>query len=81
MDIKSAFLNGDLKDVIYVQQPPGFIDDNNPDKVLRLQRPSMNIGKLPKRGMPSSMALCYHSASRATPLSMACTPVATPSNG
>jgi hypothetical protein len=38
MDVKSAFLNGDLKDVVYMQQPPGFIDDSNPDKVLRLHK-------------------------------------------
>jgi hypothetical protein len=34
MDIKSAFLNGDLKEVVYVQLPPGFVDDNSPGKVL-----------------------------------------------
>jgi hypothetical protein len=38
MDVKSAFLNGELKEVVYVQQPPRFIDDNNPGKVLRLHK-------------------------------------------
>ena len=26
MDVKSTFLNGDLKEKVYVQQPPGFQD-------------------------------------------------------
>jgi hypothetical protein len=30
--------HGDLKEVVYVQQLPGFINDNNPDKVVRLHK-------------------------------------------
>jgi hypothetical protein len=28
IDVKSAFLNGDLKKEVYVHQPPGFSDSN-----------------------------------------------------
>ena len=41
MDVKSFFLNGELKETIDVQQPPGFLDNNNPYKVLRMQYPTV----------------------------------------
>ena len=40
MDVKTAFLNGFLKDV-YVAQPKGFIDPHFPDHVLYLKKALM----------------------------------------
>jgi hypothetical protein len=37
MDIKSAFLNGDLKEV-YVHQPPGFVIPGKENKVVCLHK-------------------------------------------
>jgi hypothetical protein len=36
MDVKSAFLNDDLKEEVYVHQPPGFAIPRKEGKVLRL---------------------------------------------
>jgi hypothetical protein len=36
MDVKSAFLNGSIKEQVYVEQPPGFEDDKYPDHIYRL---------------------------------------------
>jgi hypothetical protein len=38
MDIKSAFLNSDLKDEVYVHQPPGFAIPDKEGKVLCLRK-------------------------------------------
>ncbi|GKF21153.1 integrase, catalytic region, zinc finger, CCHC-type containing protein [Tanacetum coccineum] len=34
MDLKTAFLNGQLKEEVYVAQPDGFVDPDHPDKEL-----------------------------------------------
>ena len=33
MDVKSAFLNGPLQELVYVKQPPGFQNPNHPHHV------------------------------------------------
>ena len=38
MDVKTAFLNGFLKEELYMIQPEGFVDPKGANKVCKLQR-------------------------------------------
>nr|GEW48143.1 helitron helicase-like domain-containing protein [Tanacetum cinerariifolium] len=38
LDVKNAFLNGDFSDIVYMYQPPGFVDACFPHHVGQLQR-------------------------------------------
>ena len=38
LDVKAAFLNGDLKEELYMEQLPGYCSSRNPDFVYRLNR-------------------------------------------
>ncbi|GJZ13604.1 retrovirus-related pol polyprotein from transposon TNT 1-94 [Tanacetum coccineum] len=38
MDVKMAFLNGELKEEVYISQPEGFVDQDNPTHVYRLKK-------------------------------------------
>ncbi|GKA82040.1 retrovirus-related pol polyprotein from transposon TNT 1-94 [Tanacetum coccineum] len=38
MDIKTTFLNGELKEEVYVSQPEGFVDQDNPSHVYKLKK-------------------------------------------
>src|SRR4051794_30822599 len=38
MDVKTAFLNGNIEEELYMMQPEGFIDPRNVGKVCKLQR-------------------------------------------
>jgi hypothetical protein len=38
MDVKSVFLNGPIKEEVYVEQPPGFEDNKYPNHVYKLSK-------------------------------------------
>lgn len=46
-DVKSAFLNGDLTEIVYVQQPPSFIVGSR-DRVLKLRKALYGLRQAPR---------------------------------
>jgi hypothetical protein len=48
MDAKSTFLNGDLKEEVYVHQPPGFAILGKEGKVLRLHKALYGLRQAPR---------------------------------
>ena len=48
MDVKTAFLNGFLKEDVFVSQPKGFIDPHYPDHVLYLKKALYELKQAPR---------------------------------
>ena len=48
MDVNSAFLNGMLQEVVYVEQPKGFVDSHRPDDVYKLKRALYGLKQAPR---------------------------------
>ncbi|GKG08545.1 retrovirus-related pol polyprotein from transposon TNT 1-94, partial [Tanacetum coccineum] len=38
IDVKTAFLNGNLREEVYVSQPDGFVDKDNPNHAYKLKK-------------------------------------------
>nr|GEZ30709.1 retrovirus-related Pol polyprotein from transposon TNT 1-94 [Tanacetum cinerariifolium] len=48
MDVKTAFLHGTLKEDVYVCQPKGFIDDDHPSHVYKLNKALYGLKQAPR---------------------------------
>ncbi|GKD82335.1 retrovirus-related pol polyprotein from transposon TNT 1-94, partial [Tanacetum coccineum] len=62
MDVKTAFLNGKLKEEVYVSQPEGFVDQDNPSHVYKLKKALYDLKQAPRvwYDMLSSFFISQH---------------------
>ncbi|GKF98341.1 retrovirus-related pol polyprotein from transposon TNT 1-94, partial [Tanacetum coccineum] len=48
MDMKTAFLNGNLQEEVYVSQPDGFVDKDNPNYMYKLKKALYGLKQAPR---------------------------------
>nr|GEW89032.1 retrovirus-related Pol polyprotein from transposon TNT 1-94 [Tanacetum cinerariifolium] len=48
LDVKTAFLNGNLREEVYVSQPDGFVEQDNPNHVYKLKKALYGLKKAPR---------------------------------
>ena len=64
MDVKTAFLNGELEEEIYMGQPEGFIVPGKEKKVSRLVKSLYGSSKHRNNGMLNLSKECWQMDSR-----------------
>ncbi|GJR56109.1 retrovirus-related pol polyprotein from transposon TNT 1-94 [Tanacetum coccineum] len=57
MDVRTSFLNGELKEEVYVSQPEGFVDPDHPTHVYHLKKDLYGLKRAP---WGSAITFCYN---------------------
>nr|GEX01544.1 integrase, catalytic region, zinc finger, CCHC-type, peptidase aspartic, catalytic [Tanacetum cinerariifolium] len=60
MDVKTAFLNGELKEKVYVSQPKAFVDPDHPTRVYRLKKALYDLKQAPRAWLRLSKNTLKH---------------------
>nr|GFB18435.1 hypothetical protein [Tanacetum cinerariifolium]GFB19305.1 hypothetical protein [Tanacetum cinerariifolium] len=57
MEVKIVFLNGNMQEEVYVSQPDGFVDPDNPNHVYKLKKDFYGLNKLHAHGLSIFLSL------------------------
>ena len=60
MDVKSLFLNGYIKEEVYVEQPPNFEDHKYPNHVFKLNKALYRLKQTPRTGYECLSSFLLH---------------------
>ncbi|GKA68272.1 retrovirus-related pol polyprotein from transposon TNT 1-94 [Tanacetum coccineum] len=68
MDVKTAFLNGNLREEVYISQPDGFVDKDNQNHMYKLKKALYGLKQAPRVCRPDlQFAICMCARYQAQP--------------